>query len=151
MNIQLNDKWWLTSTDRCFVLNKMHVIKSGERAGETTLSPVAYYSSLETLFQRLFELSLYTSDATTIEQLAEDFIKTKKFIQTVSEKAYDLALGERERRLGELEDEIREKQRWLSETPLNAPEEENGQTLANVQSKSKGKLRLSLSNYQNSV
>ena len=83
IKIDLNDKWVLTSDDKQFILNRRSWAqedkydKEGKlivRAGDEQLSPCAFWGDVRSLLAALpSRVVMSTSDANTLEQLANDY------------------------------------------------------------------------------
>lgn len=68
MEINLNDKYVITSDTYCYVLNKKMVNK---KTNEEYLSAVGYYGNLEQLIDSLINREVRESEATSIQGVLE--------------------------------------------------------------------------------
>ena len=68
MEINLNDKYVITSDAYCYVLNKKMVNK---KTNEEYLSAVGYYGNLEQLIDSLINREVRESEATSIQGVLE--------------------------------------------------------------------------------
>ncbi|OYD24712.1 DUF5405 family protein [Oceanimonas baumannii] len=69
INIQINEKYIITSDNLQFILNQVAVKgDNSNQAGETYLKAVGYYHSIDLLVKALMQRELRQSDATTLQQ-----------------------------------------------------------------------------------
>jgi len=83
MNIQITDKWLITSNFYCFILNYVGVRGLGSKCpGEKYYKRVGYYADLSSLFKSLISYDLRQSDITTLSEITQRV----EFLQKIIEK-----------------------------------------------------------------
>lgn len=80
MNIPIGDKYVITSDYHNLILNERVKRKSGNKAGEEYLRPLAYHTSLNDLVTALYALKIRQSDVASISDLAIAVIGYKQEI-----------------------------------------------------------------------
>uniref|UniRef100_A0A6M3KNC4 DUF5405 domain-containing protein n=1 Tax=viral metagenome TaxID=1070528 RepID=A0A6M3KNC4_9ZZZZ len=72
MNIQITDNYVMTSDAYNFILNEVHVIETGKKAGKTTLVPIGYYPSVVSLCEGLISKKLRQSTKRTLKTFLQE-------------------------------------------------------------------------------
>lgn len=81
LNIEISGKYVVTGTANDLVLREKVIIKTGDNAGNETLSGPRYYSKFEHLVKELCHREILISDAQTLQALV---LHIENFSQTVS-------------------------------------------------------------------
>ncbi|TDX14595.1 hypothetical protein EDF88_3912 [Buttiauxella sp. BIGb0552] len=81
LNIEISGKYVVTGTANDLVLREKVIIKTGDNAGNETLSAPRYYSKFEHLVKELCHREILISDAQTLQALV---LHIENLSQTVS-------------------------------------------------------------------
>ncbi len=77
----------LTSDERQFILSEIIKAKTGKNKGEYVIKTIGYFSSLESILNKINYLEIVDSNATSFEELLKAVRDTKKYIGSLlSEK-----------------------------------------------------------------
>lgn len=71
MNIQLDDNYRITADSKQYILQEIRVAKEGKNAGEETYSTIGFYGKLSHLLKAYKEVSIRSSEATTMQEVLE--------------------------------------------------------------------------------
>ncbi|CDL86380.1 hypothetical protein [Xenorhabdus cabanillasii] len=70
MRIDLG-KYVITSDSRAYTLNRKRITKTGENAGQESLTPFRYYTQLPHLIRDVIRMEVDSNDIKTLQQLSE--------------------------------------------------------------------------------
>ncbi|MEO3382231.1 DUF5405 family protein [Enterobacter soli] len=70
INIEIGNKWVITSDKFQFILNEKKVVKSGKNAGQDCLETIGYYTKLSQLISGLALYEIQTSEINSLKQMA---------------------------------------------------------------------------------
>lgn len=79
MNIKIKD-YIITADSYNYILNKKSIAKTTTKSqtkGDIIIKPVAFFTNIETLIQRLIELELRRTDVTTLKELVQAYKSIK--------------------------------------------------------------------------
>lgn len=69
LNIQLNEKYFINSDERNYILVKKRIATQGKNKGKEILVNVGYFGNVEHLLKRLVENEIKESDITELKQI----------------------------------------------------------------------------------
>lgn len=78
MNVQLDEKYFLESDERNFILKELKV---NQKTKEKYKEAVAYQSTLEQILTSYLNKLFKKSEAATLEELVVDIKTTKRYVQ----------------------------------------------------------------------
>ncbi len=82
MNMQVGKHIYDISNDRyCYTLSEVLIIEKGKKAGEEALRTIGYYSTLETLLKKMYDLHILRK-----QECDDVMIELKESIKTITKE-----------------------------------------------------------------
>lgn len=83
MNIKLDNKYYLTSDGRQYILQQKKIAQEGQNKGKEYYEPIGYFTKIASAVKAYKELKIKTSNTKTIDELIQLIKDLDKKIETI--------------------------------------------------------------------
>jgi len=89
MNINIRDKYVITTDGRNFVVSEIKIIKEGEKCREEYTADKTYHGRIDHALMCVFRRGLLKSDATTLKEILKEIKDFREELQELFELNLD--------------------------------------------------------------